>query len=116
MRHLLGALAAIMVVFGSSTGAGAQTPAAALGEAEARVACGGAKVVSAVYLESGALQVTCSQSTAAQTALAGTGLSTGPTLAGLAAVGVLIILTGSGGDDSVATTTTTAAPPVGVER
>ncbi len=102
--------------------ANSQTVEAALAEARARVACGSGTPVSAVYLPSGAIEVTCRQNvprrtatnsaaaeTARQNPLGGTGLATGPAAAIVATAVILGIAVGDGGDSSTTSTSAEAA-------
>lgn len=96
---------------------GAQTPATALAEAQARLVCGTGTVVNATYLPGGLLRATCranvprSEATASSGAsqlpapLEGTALVSPAAAGAVTAVVVASILLG--GDDDTATTTTT---------
>ncbi len=105
--------------------ADAQVAEAALAEARVRLACGSGTPVSAVYLPSGAIEVTCrangprratTNSAAAETArqnpLSGTGLATAPAAGVIATAVILGIVVGNGGES---TTTTAASPSVDIE-
>ncbi|MBT8154169.1 hypothetical protein KMP13_09730 [Epibacterium ulvae] len=104
--------------------ADAQVAEAALAEARVRLACGGGTPVSAVYLPSGAIEVTCRANaprravtnsaaveTARQNPLGGTGLATAPAAGVLATAVILGIVVGDGGEN----TTTTEPSSVDVE-
>lgn len=88
-----------------------------MAEARARVACGSGTPVSAVYLPSGAIEVTCRQNVPRRTAtdaapevasknsLGGTGLATGPAAGAIAAAIVLGVVVGDSGNSTTTTTT-----------
>ncbi len=110
---------AALTLMAAGTAAQAQGGGAALTEARARLACGTGTPVSAVYLPSGAIEVTCRRNlrrVATDTAaasqnqpsdpLGGTGLTTPPVGAAVAATIILGIVVGEGGS---ATTTSTGS-------
>lgn len=110
MSKVFNALAAIFFVIGTSGSVVAQDQSLAVAEANARVACGSGTVVSAQYLGTGALQVTCSQNVnpqVAETVLGGTALTTPAAAGALAVVTFLVILSGGSDNPSSSSTTTT---------
>jgi len=100
VKNAFAALASGVLALGLAPATFAQTETA-IDHAGRINACGAAPLVSARYLASGQLEVTCRAS-----ALSGTGLGAGAGVSILAGVIVLAVLAG-GGDDTVSTTTTT---------
>lgn len=100
MKNIFTALTVGAMVLGGSAGAFAAT--SAMQEAIDVDACGGLKIISARYLETGRLEVTCPAST-----LSGTGLTATTILAAGAGILLLWVIL----DDSTTTTTTTT--PIG---
>ena len=82
-------------------------PDAAFAEAQARVACGDAALVSARYIPGGGIQVTCSRTGRAESALTGTALGGTGVAAGLFGVLLLGGLAGGGGGGASTTTSST---------
>ncbi len=105
MKKITTVLAAGAMVLGASTSAFAQNTA--IETATKASVCGDVAPLSARYLASGQLEVTCPSGSVAQNAFGGTGLT--PTTAGVAigALIVLAILVGNDGDGSSSSTTTT---------
>jgi len=106
MFNFLRPIAASLILLAISSSVSAQTVTAALASARARVACGTDVLVSATYLPTGQIQVTCARNAPNNQlpeALEGTTLST-TAAAGIVTVAVFVgVIVGN--DDAVATTT-----------
>lgn len=100
------ALPVCLVIAGLAQAAAAETPEIALNDAVRRGVCGTAQPVSAEYLPTGELKVTCRQ-IASEGPLAGTGLTNEQ--AGVALFTVLALAVIAGDSDDSATTTTTTS-------
>lgn len=118
MKKLFTVLAISAMAMTASTGAFAKV-SPAMEQAREIDACGGLKIISARFLESGRLEVTCPYGWATAGGAAGAGAAgipnalagLGLTTASAAAVGAgaLLLIVVIGDDGSVSTTTTTTA-------
>lgn len=104
MKNIFTVLTAGTMLFGASSGAFAAM--SAMDAATQLAPCNGRDVVSARYLASGQLEVTCPKGSL--TGLSGTGL-TGTAAAGAAAGVLLLWVVFNDDDDSVSTTTRTGS-------
>lgn len=121
MRFKILRLFAATLIAGLPAASWAQTLGNATAEARARMACGGAQLVSANYAPGGLLRVTCrqqgqnSRSATQQAAnLTGTGLGANAALGGVLTVGFIALVSGSSNEaETTGTTSVTSTSTTG---